>query len=409
MHRLHHNHLYEKSDPDIALHGGYPRGKLYLVKKLLLDLSAVNAWKTYAYFFGAPAINDHSGKHNRPLDDTAPALRRAARRDRWLVVALQFALLVTAALTGTLVPYLLLWVVPALTVLQPILRLRAICEHGAVVDYSSPLTAARTNIGPGWLMWLLFPHHVNYHLEHHIYPSIPHYNLPDCHREMAAAGVLEGAEVVPLGRSLTRVFANRTDPVPHLPRSLSMQPAGLFESQMAMYTSFHRDARNRATHFIGVPAIIVSLMVVLALARFRVGGLDVLVGDRRDSGRVWVVADARCRDWRCDGDVPGSIAGVRRVAGGQPIPRRPHGGRLPSCLSAAGPSSCGVTSMRAAGRRWSATCSRRLIGPMFLMAEIFFALGWRRRLHDRVEAVISERYPDYAAAEGPRAEGRAGG
>ena len=214
VHRLHHNHLYEKSDPDIALHGGYPRGKLYLVKKLLLDLSAVNAWKTYAYFFGAPAINDHSGKHNRPLDDTAPALRRAARRDRWLVVALQFALLVTAALTGTLVPYLLLWVVPALTVLQPILRLRAICEHGAVVDYSSPLTAARTNIGPGWLMWLLFPHHVNYHLEHHIYPSIPHYNLPDCHREMAAAGVLEGAEVVPLGRSLTRVFANRTDPVP---------------------------------------------------------------------------------------------------------------------------------------------------------------------------------------------------
>ena len=24
VHRLHHNHLYEKSDPDIALHGGYP-------------------------------------------------------------------------------------------------------------------------------------------------------------------------------------------------------------------------------------------------------------------------------------------------------------------------------------------------------------------------------------------------
>ena len=37
-----------------------------------------------------------------------------------------------------------------------------------------------------------------------------------------------------------------------------------------------------------------------------------------------------------------------------------------------------------------------LIGPMFLMAEVFFALGWRRGLHDRVEALISEHYPEYA-------------
>ena len=38
-----------------------------------------------------------------------------------------------------------------------------------------------------------------------------------------------------------------------------------FIAQMAMYTSYHRDARNRATHFVGVPLIIVSLMVVLSL------------------------------------------------------------------------------------------------------------------------------------------------
>ena len=209
VHRLHHNHLYEKSDPDIALHGGYPRGRWYLAKKLLLDLAGVNAWKNYAYFFGAPAINDPVGKNHRPLDDTAPLLRRAARRDRWLVVALQMVMLGAAIFPGYVVPYILLWIVPALTVLQPILRLRAICEHGAVSDYSSALTAARTNTGPGWLMWLLFPHHVNYHLEHHIYPAIPHYNLPACHRAMAARGALERAEVVPLARTLTRIFADR--------------------------------------------------------------------------------------------------------------------------------------------------------------------------------------------------------
>ena len=50
--------------------------------------------------------------------------------------------------------------------------------------------------------------------------------------------------------------------------------SSLFERQMAMYASYHRDHRNRATHFVGIPAIIVSLMVVLALARFAVGGVE---------------------------------------------------------------------------------------------------------------------------------------
>ncbi len=37
-----------------------------------------------------------------------------------------------------------------------------------------------------------------------------------------------------------------------------------------------------------------------------------------------------------------------------------------------------------------------LIGPMFLVAEMFFALGLRRDLKDRVEQVIAESYPQYA-------------
>lgn len=41
----------------------------------------------------------------------------------------------------------------------------------------------------------------------------------------------------------------------------------LFE-QMAMYTAYHRDARNRATHFVGVPMIIFSIFLALSLVRF---------------------------------------------------------------------------------------------------------------------------------------------
>jgi fatty acid desaturase len=207
IHRLHHNHLYGAEDPDIALHAGYPRGRAYLAKKLLKDLAGFTWWKTYGYFYGNPALNDDRDTALRPLDDTSPGLRAAARRDRSLVFVVQVALLVGAFAAGYGVEYLVLWVLPAFTVLQAFLRLRAVLEHGAVDDFTSPLTAARTNLAAAPLLWLLFPHHVNYHIEHHLYPAIPHYNLPEAHRLLRDAGALDGAEVARVGDSLGRVFA----------------------------------------------------------------------------------------------------------------------------------------------------------------------------------------------------------
>lgn len=229
IHRLHHNHLYGPQDPDTAIHGGYPRGVGYLWRKLAEDLAGWNAWKTFAYFFGAPAIRDETGgdsaRSQRLLNDTSAQLRREARADRWWVAGAQLALPLAAwAAGGTqgLAQYAVLWLLPLLTVLQPILRLRAICEHGAVADLSSPLTAARCNLtgrsASGRLgdtilnlagRALLFPHHVNHHLEHHLYPAVPHYRLPRLHRLLAAKGVLQGAEVRDLSATFGRVFAER--------------------------------------------------------------------------------------------------------------------------------------------------------------------------------------------------------
>jgi fatty acid desaturase len=210
IHRLHHNNLYGALDPDTALHGGYPRGKWYLIRKLLKDVAGLTAWKTYAYFLGgAPALNTATNVALRPLDDTSPKLREDALHDRNAVIAFHLMALVLFTVSGYLLQYLVLWVLPLVTVVQAILRLRAIAEHGATTDFSSPLTAARTNVAPAWLEWLIFPHHVNYHIEHHLYASVPHYHLPALHREMAERGMLESAELMTFSATLRKIFSER--------------------------------------------------------------------------------------------------------------------------------------------------------------------------------------------------------
>ena len=44
-----------------------------------------------------------------------------------------------------------------------------------------------------------------------------------------------------------------------------------FRRQLASYASVHRDPRNKATHFIGIPVIVFSLLLILSLWRVNPG------------------------------------------------------------------------------------------------------------------------------------------
>ena len=63
----------------------------------------------------------------------------------------------------------------------------------------------------------------------------------------------------------------------------------LFKRQLASYASVHRDRRNKATHFIGIPVIVFSLLLVLTLWRLQ-------LGDREVSGAL-VVAVLAVLGW----------------------------------------------------------------------------------------------------------------
>jgi hypothetical protein len=45
----------------------------------------------------------------------------------------------------------------------------------------------------------------------------------------------------------------------------------LFRRQLGVYASVHRDWRNRATHFVGIP-VVLSLLLLLSLWTFELGG-----------------------------------------------------------------------------------------------------------------------------------------
>ena len=49
------------------------------------------------------------------------------------------------------------------------------------------------------------------------------------------------------------------------------------EDQMSFYAAYHQDARNKATHFVGVPMIVFSLMIPLGWLRVDAGGFPLSV------------------------------------------------------------------------------------------------------------------------------------
>jgi len=52
-------------------------------------------------------------------------------------------------------------------------------------------------------------------------------------------------------------------------------PSDFFRRQLASYASVHRSGRNKATHFVGIPIIVFSLLLILALWRIEPGGREV--------------------------------------------------------------------------------------------------------------------------------------
>ncbi|HXK26384.1 MAG TPA: fatty acid desaturase family protein [Myxococcota bacterium] len=177
-HLQHHARTGTREDPDLGLIAPFPITRESLLRKVGRDLSGRTGWK---FAKAAFARTFRRARQNE-----------AARRAAVGVAVTNLVLL--AGLTALGHPALyLLWAGAWLTTNTLVTRIRSIAEHALTPDAPEPRGRTRTTLARGWERLLIAPNRVNFHLEHHLVMTVPHYRLPALHRLLRARGVLDDA------------------------------------------------------------------------------------------------------------------------------------------------------------------------------------------------------------------------
>ncbi len=192
FHLKHHLNPLVPDDPDISLIGGYPISKKSFLRKILRDLFGVSYFKFIGYFL-YQARKKSMNPSPRPCFDgltTTSSSREegesGSKKNMPIGYLIFSILLINSLMLGILWKlghpwlYVFFWLLPLMTSLQVLLRIRGVAEHAGYQPDKNQLLNSRTVLNP--LQAFFFaPHQVNYHMEHHQYPSIPYFNLPKVH------------------------------------------------------------------------------------------------------------------------------------------------------------------------------------------------------------------------------------
>jgi fatty acid desaturase len=182
-HLQHHAKTWTDEDPDLELANPFPITRASLKRKIWRDLSGQTGWKRFQAILDRD-LGRSRGRARRDFGSGMQALHGVT-----LTNAVLLALL---ALFGHPTLYLL-WVAAWFTTYSLVMRIRSIAEHAMVPDVGDELKNTRTTLARWWERLIIAPNRVNFHLEHHLLMTVPHYNLPRLHRLLRERGLLEEA------------------------------------------------------------------------------------------------------------------------------------------------------------------------------------------------------------------------
>jgi fatty acid desaturase len=187
-HLQHHAHTQQDDDPDLILSAPFPITRPSYRRKFWRDITGQTGFaQRKAQLINA--LGDRSWPIARRCSHLWSRLGR-----QFVVNAVLFAGLAAA---GVWWAYPLLWLLPLLTWMMVITRIRNIAEHAVVPDSDDPLRNTRTTRANFIERLFVAPYYVNYHLEHHLLIYIPCYNLPRVHRILSRGHYAERMEVQP--------------------------------------------------------------------------------------------------------------------------------------------------------------------------------------------------------------------
>ncbi|GAC1368843.1 MAG: fatty acid desaturase family protein [Aquirhabdus sp.] len=200
-HMAHHRLAGTAEDPDLVMTQNYPIPRSSLRRKLLRDISGMTGIKTY---IGLTLMHAEQLKYmlNGQVIPNPNAPRGFIAISKTLVKNLHAFVITNIVIFAVLwvihAPWLyLLWVIAQLSPFQVFLRVRQIADHAVVPDSLSknPLLHARSTTASWWEKMLFAPHHEHYHLEHHLVPTAPSWNLTTLHNILIEANALpEGSQ-----------------------------------------------------------------------------------------------------------------------------------------------------------------------------------------------------------------------
>lgn len=176
------------------------------------------------------------------------------------------------------------------------------------------------------------------------------------------------------------------------------------EDDLAQYAAYHRDRRNIATHFVGIPLIVFAIVLAAATIAFPAGGLVVTLAA--------VVSLVACIYYfmldRVFGVAMAVVLFLMCAAASEITARTTTGGAVGWALAifVAG------WALQFLGHKLEGMkpaffddVMQLVIGPLFVCAEIFFLLGARpalkRYVEERVGPTVANRGKPGNAGEAP--------
>jgi fatty acid desaturase len=191
-HLRHHRDVGTEQDPDLDLVTAYPVSRVSLWRKFARDLCGLT---------GIKRLYGHWMMDSGRIQYTVSGRIEPLPREEWASLPIflgritpflttQTVLLVGLAWVGYPALWALWWLA-YLTTHSLFIRIRSIAEHAVTELGSHPWRNTRTTRAGLIARLTVAPHRVNYHLEHHLLMTVPHFRLPEVHARLQRLGAFE--------------------------------------------------------------------------------------------------------------------------------------------------------------------------------------------------------------------------